>query len=130
MKYLWVILSFMLLMSPFGCSGSGGGNHLAPGMHRVEYEVSTSITNPHVSITYIDDNGKTQELNDIDANTSNWTYIFSAKSGTYLYLSSALHTEEDGTIQSTIYVDHQNVEQALNYLKGLNAVAEYTIPAD
>ena len=40
------------------CSGSGGGNHLVPGMHRVEYEVSTSITNPHVSITYIDENGK------------------------------------------------------------------------
>jgi hypothetical protein len=83
-----------------------------------------------VSITYIDENGTTQELNDIDAYTSNWTYIFSAKSGTYLYLSSALHTGEDGTIQSTIYVDYKAVEQAVNYLKGLNAVAEYTIPAD
>ena len=130
MKYLWIILSSMLLMSPIGCSGSGGGNHLAPGMHRVEYEVSTSITNPHVSITYIDENGTTQELTDIDAYTSNWTYVFSAKSGTHLYLSSALHTGEDGTIQSTISVDYQNVEQAVNYLKGLSAIAEYTIPAD
>ncbi|MGO9145652.1 MAG: hypothetical protein ACLQDF_04730 [Desulfomonilia bacterium] len=99
-------------------------------MHRVEYEVSTSITNPHVSITYIDENGKTQELNNIDAYTSNWTYIFSAKSGTHLYLSSALPSEEDGTIRSPISVDYQTVEQALNYIKGANAVAEYTIPAD
>jgi hypothetical protein len=132
MKYFWNILfSCMILIEPIGCSGGGGGGDtLPPGMHKVEYEVTTSIPDPKVSITFIDENGITQERNDIDAYTNNWIYSFSAKSGTHLQLSSALHSEEDGTIHSIINVDYVAVKDTLDYMRGMSAIAEYTIPDD
>jgi hypothetical protein len=132
MKYFWNILfSCMLLVLLIGCGGSGGGgDNLPAGMHRVQYEVSTSIPDPQVSITYIDENGTTQDLNNIDAFTNNWTHTFIAKSGAHLYLSSALHSEEDGTIRSRIQVDYQWVKESLDYMSGPPAIAEYTIPFD
>jgi hypothetical protein len=132
MRFQWTIfLPCILFIVMAGCSGSGGGeNDLSPSMHRVQYEVSTSIADPKVSITYIDENGTTQELNNIDAYTHNWSYTFSAKSGTHLYLSSALHSVEDGTINSIIRVDYVEVQRTLNYMSGQSAIAEYTIPAD
>ncbi len=126
MKYLWIILSFMLLMSPFGCSGSGGGNHLAPGMHSVKYEVDTETQN--VNIVYRDENGNDQERDNEDSHNKPWTYSFSAKDGAHLSLSAQLLGERYDTILVTIYVDNLTVQQQSSFGSSVGALVEYDIP--
>jgi hypothetical protein len=120
-----------------GCSGSKSGSedHLPPGMHYVRYEVSLSPDEfdekYYASITYIDENGKTVNLSSVTGfEDNNWTYTFSATSGTKLYLSAKIIGNMMGTIHSDIYVDSNMIQDTLSHMPEAPATAEYTIPSD
>jgi hypothetical protein len=97
-------------------------------MHYVQYEVSTYSSNP-VSITYIDEDGKTVELPSVNVTNKYWTYSFYAKTGTYLYLSATLLGDSTDIFDITIYIDALK-EDSMSQKGGTPAVLEFTIPAD
>ena len=87
------------------CGGSGNENTQLIDMHAVQYEVSTYSTDP-VSITYHAENGKIIAIPSIYVNEKTWTYTFSAKSGTYLYLSAELLGVSNDIFYTSIYIDY------------------------
>jgi hypothetical protein len=108
------------------CGGSGGSNEA---MHTVVYEVSTYSNNP-VSITYIDEEGKTVELPTVNVTNESWTYKFSAKNSTHLYLSATLLSESDDIFYATITVDSLQVCTMSQKGSAGPAVLDFTIPAE
>ena len=124
-----IILVCILIITLTGCGGSGGGSTQSSDMHYVQYEVSTYSSSP-VSITYIDEDGKTVELPSVNVTNKSWTYSFYAKTGTYLYLSATLLSESDDIFYATITIDKLYVYT--NSQKGSfgPAVLEFTIPAE
>jgi hypothetical protein len=128
MRFHWIILFLSgLIMIAIGCSGGGKRSNL----HYVEYEVSTSITDQTVSISYLDENGMTIDLQNVTGfDKGNWIYTFTTKSGAHLRLSAMLNGDIDGTIHATIRVDYNPAIESLNYFHGIPAIAEYTIPSD
>ena len=123
-----IILVCILIITLTGCGGSGGGSTQSSDMHYVQYEVSTYSSNP-VSITYIDEDGKTVELPSVDITNQSWTYSFYAKTGTYLYLSATLLGDSTDIFDITIYIDAIK-ENTVSQKGGTPAVLELTIPAD
>ncbi len=124
-----IILVCILIITLTGCGGSGGGSTQSSDMHYVQYEVSTYSSSP-VSITYIDEDGKTVDLPSVNVTNKSWTYSFYAKTGTYLYLSATLLSESDDIFYATITIDKLYVYT--NSQKGSfgPAVLEFTIPAE
>jgi hypothetical protein len=123
-----IILVYIFIITLTGCGGSGGGSTQSSDMHYVQYEVSTYSSNP-VSITYIDEDGKTVELPSVDITNQSWTYSFYAKTGTYLYLSATLLGDSTDIFDITIYIDAIK-ENTVSQKGGTPAVLELTIPAD
>ena len=123
------ILVCILIITLTGCGGSGGGSTLSSDMHYVQYEVSTYSSSP-VSITYIDENGKTVELPSVNVTNQSWTYAFYAKTGTYLYFSATLLSGSDDIFYVTITIDKLNVYTSSQKGSFGPAVLEFTIPAD
>ena len=123
-----IYLVCILIITLTGCGGSGGGGSQSGDMHYVTYEVSTYSSNP-VSITYIDENGKTVELASVDVTNKSWTYSFYAKTGTYLYLSATLLGDSTDIFYATLYIDSLK-ENTMSQKGGTPAVIEVTIPAD
>ena len=119
-KYLWILLITL------GSCG-GGGAHSSSDMHTVQYEVSTYSTYP-VSITYTDEKGKTVEIQNKYVTDNPWTYTFSAKTGTQLFLSATLLGESDDIFYVTIYVDYVNASSYSQKGSGGPAVLEFAIP--
>ena len=119
-QFLWILLLTL------GSCGGGGG-HSSSDIHRVEYEVSTYSTYP-VSITYTDENRKTVEIQNKSITDKSWTYTFSAKTGTHLFLSATLLSESDDIFYVTIYVDYLNVSSYSQKGSGGPAVLEFAIP--
>ena len=123
-----IILVYIFIITLTGCGGSGGGSTQSSDMHYVQYEVSTYSSNP-VSITYIDEDGKTVELPSVDVTNKSWTYSFYARTGTYLYLSATLLGDSTDIFDITIYIDAIK-ENTVSQKGGTPAVLELTIPAD
>ena len=121
-KYFWI---FLITLGSCG----GGGGHSSSDMHMVEYEVSTYSTYP-VSIMYTDENGKTIEIPNKSVTDKSWTYTFSAKTGTHLFLSATLLGESDDIFYVTIYVDYVNVSSYSQKGSGGPAVLEFAIPPE
>ncbi len=124
-----IILVCILIITLTGCGGSGGGSTQSSDMHYVQYEVSTYSSSP-VSITYIDEDGKTVELPSVNVTNKSWTYSFYAKTGTYLYLSATLLSESDDIFYATITIDTLQVHTTSQKGSFGPAVLEFTIPAE
>jgi hypothetical protein len=123
-----IILVCILIITLTGCGGSGGSSTQSSDMHYIQYEVSTYSSNP-VSITYIDEDGKTVELPSVNVTNKSWTYSIYAKTGTYLYLSATLLGDSTDIFYATIYIDFLK-ENTMSQKGGAPAVVEFTIPAD
>ena len=123
-----IILVWIIIITLAGCGGSGGSGRSSTAMHTVQYEVSTYSNNP-VSITYIDEDGKTVELPSVNITNKSWTYTFSAKNSAHLYLSATLLGESTDIFYTTIYVDYLN-ENRMSQKGGAPAVVEFTIPSE
>ena len=119
-QFLWILLITL------GSCGGGGG-HSSSDIHTVQYEVSTYSTYP-VSIMYTDENGKTIEIQNKYVTDIPWTYTFSAKTGTHLFLSATLLGESDDIFYVTITVDYVNVSSYSQKGSGGPAVLEFAIP--
>jgi hypothetical protein len=111
-----------------GCGGSSGGSSHSGNEHYVTYEISSYSTNP-VSISYINEKGKTVDLPSVNVTNQPWKYAFYAKTGSYLYLSASLLGDSTDIFSATIYVDYLNVS-TMSQKGGAPAVIEFTIPAD
>jgi hypothetical protein len=125
-KIILVFIIIIIIITLTGCSGSGGGGRSGLNMHTVQYVVSTYSNNP-VAITYINEEGKTVELPSENVSNKDWTYTFSAKNGTHLYLSATLISESTDIFYATIYVDYIK-EVTMSQKSGAPAVIEFTIP--
>jgi hypothetical protein len=116
----------MLFIVIAGCGGSSDGKKPIKGMHTVKYEVSTSSQD--VSITYLDENGKTVSIPQQNTHDNPWIYSFEAKDGAHLSLSAQLLGEGYDTVYVTIYVDELSGFQEHSYGVGVSAHREYDIP--
>jgi len=123
-----IISVCILIITLTGCGGGGGSENskLGPDTHIIKYEVSSSTQN--VSITYIDEDGKTVNLPNENSHDHPWAYTFTAKNGSHLALSAQLLGSEVDTIYVIIFLDNKEVARELSYSVGVTANTEYDIP--
>jgi hypothetical protein len=99
-----ILLCFLITILSV-CGGNGNENAQHIDMQTVQYEVSSYSPVP-LFITYSDENGKILTISSIYVNEKTWTYTFSAKSGTYLYLSAELLGGRNDIFYTSIHIDY------------------------
>jgi hypothetical protein len=124
-RWFIITISFLFIFFLADCGGGGGGGGDS-GEHHVSYEVSSYSTDPF-DIAYLDVNGDSQTVSNVNV-YNDWSYSFSATSGTLLSLTATMQGINNDTYWVIIYVDYVKVKELNQNMPGIPATIEYTIP--
>ena len=124
-KFLFIVFISIALSGFMGCSGSDSDSGDSGGGYTVRYEVSTDEAE-YAAISYINEQGETINLSNVNIGAAHWTHSFAAESGAQLSLSAQL-IDARATIRVTIFVNEEEFASELSWGDGVSATASGTL---
>ena len=124
-KVLFIIVISIVLSGFMGCSGSDSDSGYSGEGFSVRYEVSSDEAE-YAAISYINENGETIKLSEVNIEAAHWTYTFTAESGSQLSISAQL-IDARATIRVTIFVDEEEFASKLSWGDNVSAAASGTL---
>ena len=124
-KFLFIVVISIDLAGFMGCSGSDSDSGYSGAGYIVRYEVGTDEAE-YADITYINENGETINLPDVNIASAHWNYSFPAESGSQLSLSAQL-IDAEATIRVTIFVNEEEFASQSSRCTNASATTSCTL---